>query len=1277
MFALDLFNNDHERRLAEGAVDQLEQRRIDDLAMKMDELVARAKTATTPEAKSALVKEFQKCKAERDGYFKIKDECMGYGSLGEADQVPAPTQPVRAGTDLVTPQQRVAGATPPSNTALGKAKETFTSFANWLAGKDDVGPTYESAVKEQTSAISPVTAAKYAYEQMRKAHDDNVDIATVRWMNTAEPITMSRNQIYHTLTRLKNMSRQNRNQFALQTLANRNNFALWLGGQKKVQTRPPLKQPSDPFQPNLTGFAEPKIGPVSERAQKKNSDDPKFGDAEIANTVRKIRAKHPAARSDLEALAKDELDHQARSDQQLAAIKGANTKQDELLKQLVSLDQEQGREIDGLDSENNSLEAQLARIQATNDRLQTTIQSMTGTKQSTRSKQTARAEPQTKTTEPTLAPVIAVDPAVEKKLQGLEAQLSKLEKQPQSADVKKQITDLENRINALPAQAAQALNIDQDDSTVAKKQYRSPRVQAPLGDLDIQPPKSKVKVKPKTTATPPKSNAPKATPVPNPEDEFDLLNIDESVNKLHQGDPIVVTAPNEFEGKTGEIYDFSPSGTFVIVDLYNHGKHSMHLSDVKYNDYADQEEENDWYDEEVNESNMSELDAMRQDLELMNDRQFLSAYGISKAAFQQKYRTLLNPADLQDTPVEEGFVPLGKYSPTYVCLAGKPVKKFDYYEDAERFHNNWKQKLYREGNKEKADKITLLDATDEAAKKGLYYYVNKRKAAGTSRSKNNPKAPTAQAWKDAAKTAKKEDVAESDDPAVAARKLKSAQDTARYIVRNLDDRHALKQYAPNTWSPERFYQGATAAMRGANFDEIVKIVYQDEPGWFPKPQYEAKADTTGSWVVYNDSKVKRFKTHSGATAYAEKNGGKVASSEFYQDKIQKQGVSEAFENGSKVQHPKYGAGQVYKVYPNGMISVNFPEYLDPMSKNPGITGNFNPGDSDYQSLKEAETDYQKRRQRERDVDAGRPVKPVPKNPQTDYARKRAQDKRDMELGEGADLINMSDLQFFKELLGVMVIPVAAFGAMAWNKAMNAIKLYRAEDVITALQKKGVTVDHGTFEQIKPLLLKLEQAIDVDKDGDTAKELAKRIQQTVTWGKLKQANPKTDAQPTDNKLGENLMKEPANRKEYLDQRDKLFRMLSVESDSASKQIIKQAIKDLDARYGSAKDPVKEESSTSSEAVEIAIIRRILVAHTDLIMEFGLDKVTQAIEEVAYNVGDVDEIGTSDVSAYVNQVKQILGVPKELDEKWSQKYKSSINCANPKGFSQKAHCAGKKK
>lgn len=33
--------------------------------------------------------------------------------------------------------------------------------------------------------------------------------------------------------------------------------------------------------------------------------------------------------------------------------------------------------------------------------------------------------------------------------------------------------------------------------------------------------------------------------------------------------------------------------------------------------------------------------------------------------------------------------------------------------------------------------------------------------------------------------------------------------------------------------------------------------------------------------------------------------------------------------------------------------------------------------------------------------------------------------------------------------------------------------------------------------------------------------------------------------------------------------------------------------------------------------------------------------------------------------------------ETNEKWSEKYKKSIDCNNPKGFSQRAHCQGKKK
>ena len=34
-------------------------------------------------------------------------------------------------------------------------------------------------------------------------------------------------------------------------------------------------------------------------------------------------------------------------------------------------------------------------------------------------------------------------------------------------------------------------------------------------------------------------------------------------------------------------------------------------------------------------------------------------------------------------------------------------------------------------------------------------------------------------------------------------------------------------------------------------------------------------------------------------------------------------------------------------------------------------------------------------------------------------------------------------------------------------------------------------------------------------------------------------------------------------------------------------------------------------------------------------------------------------------------------KQFQEEWSNKYKRNIDCSNPKGFSQKAHCAARKK
>jgi hypothetical protein len=82
--------------------------------------------------------------------------------------------------------------------------------------------------------------------------------------------------------------------------------------------------------------------------------------------------------------------------------------------------------------------------------------------------------------------------------------------------------------------------------------------------------------------------------------------------------------------------------------------------------------------------------------------------------------------------------------------------------------------------------------------------------------------------------------------------------------------------------------------------------------------------------------------------------------------------------------------------------------------------------------------------------------------------------------------------------------------------------------------------------------------------------------------------------------------------------------------------------LSAAYAKKNTPTESVTEESdNEAVEQAIARRIMVGRTDLLLKYGPKKVMQAVEEVADYVGAVDEIGSSDVSAWVNQVERALG------------------------------------
>ena len=63
--------------------------------------------------------------------------------------------------------------------------------------------------------------------------------------------------------------------------------------------------------------------------------------------------------------------------------------------------------------------------------------------------------------------------------------------------------------------------------------------------------------------------------------------------------------------------------------------------------------------------------------------------------------------------------------------------------------------------------------------------------------------------------------------------------------------------------------------------------------------------------------------------------------------------------------------------------------------------------------------------------------------------------------------------------------------------------------------------------------------------------------------------------------------------------------------------------------------KLKESSASEAVQSAILNRIMRQHPDVLGQYGPDTCMRAAEEVASYVGDVEEIGSSDVSAWTKQ------------------------------------------
>ena len=107
--------------------------------------------------------------------------------------------------------------------------------------------------------------------------------------------------------------------------------------------------------------------------------------------------------------------------------------------------------------------------------------------------------------------------------------------------------------------------------------------------------------------------------------------LSENAEDLNVGDPVIITGNVQFNGATGEIDSFGRDKRFVIVNLYNHGKHSFHSSDVSYNDYADSDDEDARaYDNDPGYRNWASSREINEDIEQYIEELERAGYGIKE-----------------------------------------------------------------------------------------------------------------------------------------------------------------------------------------------------------------------------------------------------------------------------------------------------------------------------------------------------------------------------------------------------------------------------------------------------------------------------------------------------------------------------------------------------------------------------------------------------------------------------------------------------------------------
>jgi len=357
MLSLDLFDSRFEKKLHEGAVD-------DTIAHLIEPLSRRAMDIRT-QLRSGRIdpKQVAKLEQEYEDLVQKRLDIILDRQPTQEQQTPPPAKGLLKGKDLVTPQQRVAGATPSKPGVAGAVKDVAGGLKRWLKGEPDQGPTYEGQELDEQNPkqgvldlqTDPKTEGEAVYQQLLQAYKAEVPYVKIPFMREQEVATLSKQGIYNVLASLLTMNTNRRQKAIDSEFGNFETFMFFIGRAKPFKYRrppenmrtssqapipprvpatppatTPTSNPASASQPTDTPKWEP-FKDLNERQTQKKKSNGSVKDTRLARELQKARARFPSADSALEAGFMDQLETNNSQDsvikdleQQLAQVKNQN-----------------------------------------------------------------------------------------------------------------------------------------------------------------------------------------------------------------------------------------------------------------------------------------------------------------------------------------------------------------------------------------------------------------------------------------------------------------------------------------------------------------------------------------------------------------------------------------------------------------------------------------------------------------------------------------------------------------------------------------------------------------------------------------------------------------------------------------------------------------------------------------------------------------------------------------------------------------------------------------